>query len=104
MLISLVFAPLAFAAVEPWAYVPLYGLYFIGAARLYARGGDTHENPLYKTLLPAVLGVALIGLLQSISQSPVNGPTPLLFTAWRLSTLNAVLLNRSRTGVLVASS
>ena len=92
MLISLIFAPLAFAAVEPWAYVPLYAVFFIGAARLYARGGDSHENPLYKTLLPAVLGVALIGLLQSITQSPVNGPTPLLFTAWRLSTLNAVLL------------
>lgn len=92
LLISLVFAPLAFAAVEPWAYVPLYAVFFIGAARLYAKGGDSHENPLYKTLLPAVLGVALIGLLQSITQSPVNGPAPLLFTAWRLSTLNAVLL------------
>jgi len=92
LLISLVFAPLAFAAVEPWAYVPLYAVFFIGAARLYAKGGDSHENPLFKTLLPAVLGVALIGLLQSITQSPVNGPTPLLFTAWRLSTLNAVLL------------
>ena len=92
LLISLVFAPLAFAAVEPWAYVPLYAVFFIGAARLYAKGGDSHENPLYKTLLPAVLGVALIGLLQALRQAPVNGPTPLLFTAWRLSTLNAVLL------------
>ncbi|MDD5208183.1 MAG: O-antigen ligase family protein [Elusimicrobiales bacterium] len=92
LLLSLVFAPLAFAAVEPWAYVPLYAVFFIGAARLYAKGGDSHDNPLYKTLLPAVLGVAMIGLLQSINQSPVNGPTPLLFTAWRLSTLNAVLL------------
>jgi len=92
LLVSLVFAPLAFAAVEPWAYVPLYAVFFIGAARLYAKGGGSHENPLYKTLFPAVLGVALIGLLQSITQSPVNGPAPLLFTAWRLSTLNAVLL------------
>ena len=92
LLLSLVFAPLAFAAVEPWAYVPLYAVFFIGAARLYAKGGDSHENPLYKTLLPAVLGVALIGLLQALRQAPVNGPTPLLFTAWRLSTFNAVLL------------
>ena len=92
LLISLVFAPLAFAAVEPWAYVPLYAVFFIGAARLYAKGGGSHENPLYKTLLPAVLGVALIGLLQALRQAPVNGPTPLLFTTWRLSTLNAVLL------------
>src|SRR3989338_3201641 len=92
LLLSLVFAPLAFAAVEPWAYVPLYAVFFIGAARLYAKGGDSHENPLYKTLLPAVLGVALIGLLQALRQAPVNGPAPLLFTPWRLSTLNAVLL------------
>lgn len=92
LLLSLVLAPLAFAAVEPWAFVPLYALFFIGAARLYAKGGGSHENPLYKTLLPAVLGVALIGLLQALRQAPVNGPNQLLFTAWRLSTLNAVLL------------
>ena len=92
LLLSLVFAPLAFAAVEPWAYVPLYGLFFIGAARLYARGGHSHENPLFKTLLPTVLGVALIGLLHAIKQAPVSGPSQLLFTAWRPATLNAVLL------------
>jgi O-antigen ligase len=38
-----------------------------------------------------VLLVALIGLLQTINQSPVNGPSHLLFTTWRLSTLNAVI-------------
>ncbi len=91
-MISLVFAPLAFAAVEPWAFVPLYGVFFIGAAALYARGGNSHENPLYKNLIPAVMGVALIGLLQALRQSPVNGPAPLVFTAWRPATLNAVLL------------
>ncbi len=92
LLISLVFAPLAFAAVEPWAFVPLYGVFFFGAAALYARGETRHANPIYKNLLPAVLAVALIGLLQALRQAPVNGPTPLIFTAWRLSTLNAVLL------------
>lgn len=92
MLISLVFAPLAFAAVEPWAFVPLFGVFFLGAAALYSKGGDAHENPLYKNLIPAVLAVALIGLIQALRQAPVNGPTPLVFTAWRLSTLNAVLL------------
>ncbi|MBI4351635.1 MAG: O-antigen ligase family protein [Elusimicrobia bacterium] len=92
LLLSLVFAPLAFAAVEPWAYAPLYAVFFIGAARLYAKGGISHENPLNKTLLPAVLGVALIGLLQALVQAPVNGPAPLIFTAWRPATLNAVLL------------
>ena len=92
LLVSLVFAPLAFAAVEPWAFVPLYGIFFIGAAALYARGENSHENPLYKNLIPAVLAVALIGLIQALRQAPVNGPTPLLFTVWRLSTLNAVVL------------
>lgn len=92
LLFSLVFAPLAFAAVEPWAFVPLYGLFFFGAAALYARGETSCENPLSKNLIPAVLGVALIGLVQAFRQAPVNGPTPLLFTAWRLETLNAVLL------------
>ena len=92
ILISIVFAPLAFAAVEPWAYVPLYALYFLGAAAVYARGEHTHLPPVYKNLLPAVLAVALIGALQALTQAPVNGPAPLLFTGWRLSTVNAVIL------------
>ena len=92
ILISIVFAPLAFAAVEPWAYAPLYALYFLGAAAVYARGEHTHLPPVYKNLLPAVLAVAVIGALQALTQAPVNGPTPLLFTAWRLSTVNAVIL------------
>ncbi len=90
--LCIVFAPLAFAAVEPWAFVPLYAVFFIGAAALYARGEENYKNPLYKNLLPAVLVVALLGLLQALRQAPVNGPTPLIFTALRLSTLNAVLL------------
>jgi len=92
ILLSIVFAPLAFAAVEPWAYVPLYGLYFLGAAALYAKGENTHPNPLYKTLIPAVLAVAAIGALQSLTQAPVNGPAHLLFTAWRLGSVNAAMV------------
>jgi len=92
ILASIIFAPLAFAAVEPWAYAPLYALYFLGAAAVYARGEHTHLPPVYKNLLPAVLAVAVIGALQALTQAPVNGPTPLLFTAWRLSTVNAVIL------------
>ena len=92
ILISIIFAPLAFAAVEPWAYAPLYALYFLGAAALYARGEHSHLPPVYKNLLPALLAVAVIGVIQSFSQAAVNGPVPLLFTAWRLSTVNAVIL------------
>lgn len=92
ILLSIVFAPLAFAAVEPWAFVLLYALYFLGAASVYAKGEHTHAVPIYKNLIPAVLAIALIGVLQSFNQAPVNGPTPLLFSAWRLSTLNAVIV------------
>lgn len=92
LILSLLFAPLAFAAVEPWAYVPLYAVFFLGAAALYAKGDNTHPNPLYKGLLPAVLGVAAIGLLQLTTQAPVNGPSHLLFTTGRLNTANAALL------------
>ncbi|OGR69927.1 MAG: hypothetical protein A2089_11275 [Elusimicrobia bacterium GWD2_63_28] len=92
IIISLIFAPLAFAAVEPWAFVPLYALYFLGAAAVYAKGENTHPNPLYKNLLPAVLAVAAIGALQALTQAPINGPAHLLFTTWRLSTANAVML------------
>lgn len=92
IIISLIFAPLAFAAVEPWAFVPLYALYFLGAASIYAKGENTHPNPLYKTLLPAVLAVAAIGALQVLTQAPINGPSHLLFTTWRLNTANSVML------------
>lgn len=92
LLLSIVFAPLAFAAVEPWAFVPLYALYFLGAAAIYAKGENTHAVPIYKNLLPAVLAIALIGAAQSLNQAAVNGPAHLLFTAWRPSTLNAVIV------------
>jgi len=88
---SIVFAPLAFAAVEPWAFGLLYAVFFGLAARIYIKGLDQNPNPLYKNLLPAVLGVALIGLLQAITERPINAPTPLLFTVWRPGTLNEVV-------------
>ena len=88
---SIVFAPLAFAAVEPWAFGLLYAVFFGLAARIYTRGLDQNPNPLYKNLLPAVLGVALIGLLQAITERPINAPSAILFTVWRPSTLNAVV-------------
>jgi len=92
LLLSLVFAPLAFASVEPWAQAILQIIAFISAARLYIEGRVLYPNPLYKNLLPAVLAVALIGLLQALHENPVNSPSALLFTAWRPATLNAVHL------------
>ena len=91
-LIAVAYAPLAFAAVEPWAYLPLYALFFFGAASAYARGENAHPVPIYRNLIPAVLAAAVIGLLQSFTQAAVNGPAHTLFTAWRPGTLNAVIL------------
>ncbi|OGR43266.1 MAG: hypothetical protein A2X35_07985 [Elusimicrobia bacterium GWA2_61_42] len=88
---SIVFAPLAFAAVEPWAFGPLYGVFFGLAAYLYVTGRALNPNPLYKNLLPAVLAVAAIGLLQGITENPVNAPASFIFTVWRPATLNAVV-------------
>ncbi len=92
MLIAVAYAPLAFAAVEPWAYLPLYALFFLGAASAYARGENAHAVPIYRNLLPAVLAAVVIGLLQSFTQAAINGPAHTLFTAWRPATLNAVIL------------
>lgn len=90
LLISVAFAPLAFAAVEPWAFGPLYAVFFGLAAYIFITGRARGDNPLYKNLLPAVLAVAAIGLAQTIRENPVNAPSALVFTVWRPSTLNAV--------------
>ncbi len=88
---SIVFAPLAFGAVEPWAFGLLHAVFFGMAAYIFITGRAHHPNPLYKNLLPAVLTVAAIGLLQAITENPVNAPSNYLFTAWRPATLNAVV-------------
>ena len=92
LIFSLIFAPLAFASVEPWAYALLQLIAFYTAARLFVKGRATYASPLYKNLLPAVLAIVLIGLLQALNENPVTAPSALLFTAWRPATLNAALL------------
>jgi len=90
--ITLAFAPLAFASVEPWAYGLLQLSLFTIAARIFITGRATQPNPLYKNLIPAVLVIAALGLLQAINQNPVNAPSALFFTAWRPATLNAITI------------
>ena len=89
-LLTLIFAPLAFASVEPWAYGLLQLSVFSLAAALYIKGRVNQPNPFYKNLIPALLAIALIGLLQSVREIPVNAPSALIFTAWRPGTLAAV--------------
>ena len=91
LLLTLIFAPLAFASVEPWAQAALQVSMFAQAAKTYAEGRDVWPNPLYKNLLPAALGLALLGLLQALNENPVTAPSSLLFTAWRPATLSASL-------------
>ena len=88
---SLVFAPLAFAAVEPWAFGPLEAVFFGMAAYIFITGRGHNPNPLYKNLIPAVLCVAAIGLIQAITENPVNAPSAFIFTVWRPATINAVV-------------
>lgn len=88
----LIFAPLAFASVEPWAYGLLQATYFILAARIYIKGLHVHPNPLYKNLIPAILAIVVIALLQSLNQNPVTAPSAAIFTAWRPATLSAAHL------------
>jgi len=92
LILSLIFAPLAFASVEPWALGLLQIAVFSSVIYLLARPRPFYNAITNKTILPAVLAVAFIGLCQAISENPVNAPSMLLFTAWRPATLNAVLL------------
>ena len=87
--LTLAFAPLAFASVEPWAYGLLQLSVFSLAAAAYAKGRASAPNPFCRTLIPAVLAIAAIGLAQAQQQNPVNAPGALLFTAWRPATLTA---------------
>ena len=93
LLLSLVFAPLAFAAVEPWAYAPLQIFAFGAAAALFAGGRAVSPNPLYKNLLPAVLAIALLGLLQAVTESPVNAIVSVLMLreGWDVQNVTVVV-------------
>ncbi|HOW88669.1 MAG TPA: O-antigen ligase family protein, partial [Elusimicrobiales bacterium] len=92
LILSLVFAPLAFAAVEPWALALLQLAAFASVYRLFRDRVSLYPAALYRNLLPALLAVALIGLLQALRENPVNAPSALIFTVWRPATLNAILL------------
>ena len=92
LILSLVFAPLAFASVEPWALALLQLAAFSAAARLFLSRKPLYPAIPYKNLLPAILAIACLGLLQSVRENPVNAPSVFLFTVWRPATLNAVLL------------
>ncbi len=92
ILFPLIFAPLAFAGVEPWALAILQLTAFSSASILLIRGRPLYKNILNTTFLPAILAIAFLGLCQALRENPVNAPAVLLFTAWRPATLNAVLL------------
>ena len=92
LILSLIFAPLAFASVEPWALALLQLVVFSFSAHIFFNRKPLYPAILYRNLLPAVLALAFIGLMQSIHENSVNAPSMFIFTAWRPATLNAVLL------------
>lgn len=92
LILSLIFAPLAFASVEPWALGILQIAAFSAVVALLMRPRPVYNALTNKNILLSILAVALLGLLQSVHENPINAPSTLLFTTWRPATLNAVLL------------
>ena len=92
LILSLIFAPLAFASVEPWALGILQIAAFSAVVFLLMRPRPFYGALTNKNILLAILAVALLGLLQAVHENPINAPSMLLFTTWRPATLNAVLL------------
>jgi len=90
--LTVCFAPLAFGSVEPWACFLLQLSVFSSALFLLLKGGASRHNHFKKTLIPAALFIAFIGLLQLLRENPVNGPYHFLFTSWRPATASAVIM------------
>jgi len=93
LIIAAVFAPMAFASVESWARTILELLIFGAAVATVTRERYIYLSRANKTLIPALLAVALIGLLQLLTQHPVNAPAGSLpFTVWRPHTVDGIVL------------
>ncbi|NNN05500.1 MAG: hypothetical protein HKL90_06335 [Elusimicrobia bacterium] len=61
-------------------------------------------SPIYRTFLPSVLLLLLLGLLQLLNPRPINDPASLLpFTADRAATAQTLLLWSSYAALLWAA-
>lgn len=90
---AILFGPLAFGAVEPWSLAALSMLIFATLFFCALRGLPDLSLPIYRTLLPAVLILLLIGLIQSFNPRSILGPATLMpFTVSAYATSRALML------------
>ncbi|MDD4004289.1 MAG: O-antigen ligase family protein [Elusimicrobiaceae bacterium] len=88
-----VFAPLAFASVEPWARALLETGMLLAAVLTVTRSRYLYPSRASTTIVAGALAVALTGLLQSASAHPVNAHAGWLpFTVWRPGTRDGIVL------------
>lgn len=90
---AVVFGPLAFGATETWSLVILEGMLFILAFLCFVRGSIYWRNPIYRTVLPAVGVILVIGLSQYLYVRPAATPIDILpFTVGKEATGRALIL------------
>lgn len=93
LLFAVFFGPLAFGATEPWSLAILESAIFLMLFLVALSGSPDLRQPLYRTALPAILGIILIALFQAMLPSEGSAPAPLLpFTASASGTRRALLL------------
>lgn len=76
---AIFFGPLAFGAVEPWS-LAILSVMICGALFSAALGKKTPDlrDPVYKTILPAVAGILVLGLFQRLNAQSILGPSSLM--------------------------
>lgn len=104
LLTAVVFGPLAFGAVETWSVAVLESLLILAALLCAARGLSVRRHPAYRTFLPAVGVLLVIGLAQVLNpHSAAMRASPLPFSAAGLETGRALLLWTSYAALLLAA-
>jgi len=96
LLFAVVFGPLAFGSVEPWSRAVLQIDLFLLLGVCALRRAPSFENPVYKTLLPALILLIILGALQRLNPRLPADPA-----SWLPSTASA--LDTGRELVLWAS-
>ncbi|MDE2490915.1 MAG: O-antigen ligase family protein [Elusimicrobia bacterium] len=100
-LFAVVFSPLAFGSTRPWSTAVVEIDLFLLFAACVLRGGAEGGGLVGKTLLPAVLGLLLLGVLQLLNPRSSLGPASLLpFTAAETATRHDLLLWSSYAALL----
>lgn len=104
LIFAVVFGPLAFAAMEAWSVAILEGVLFSLAALCVLQGKINREHPIYKTMLPAVLAIFVIGLFQFLNPDSLSGPASVFpFTMSRGATGRSTLLWSSYAALLLGA-